>query len=59
MTTPSDTDRAEPWPLLLAGGDGLRGVRWSDWGHPRRLLATFAELGVEPDWADRASLETT
>ena len=37
----------------------VRGVRWTDWGHPRRVLATLDELGVEPDWAERVSLETT
>jgi mannose-1-phosphate guanylyltransferase len=37
----------------------VHGVRWSDWGHPRRVLATLDELGIEPEWAERASLETT
>lgn len=34
------------------------GVRWNDWGHPRRVLATLAELGIEPDWVGRAALAT-
>lgn len=33
----------------------VRGVRWSDWGHPRRILATLERLGVEPEWAGRAA----
>lgn len=37
----------------------VHGVRWSDWGHPRRVLATLDELGIEPEWAERVSLETT
>jgi mannose-1-phosphate guanylyltransferase len=37
----------------------VRGTRWSDWGHPSRILATLDELGIEPEWAQRASLEAT
>jgi mannose-1-phosphate guanylyltransferase len=37
----------------------VHGVQWSDWGHPRRVLATLDELGIEPEWAERISLETT
>jgi mannose-1-phosphate guanylyltransferase len=37
----------------------VSGVRWSDWGHPRRVLATLDQLGIEPAWAERALLETT
>lgn len=33
----------------------VHGVRWSDWGHPRRVLATLAGLGIEPEWARRAA----
>jgi hypothetical protein len=33
----------------------VHGVRWSDWGHPRRVMATFGELGIEPEWAERFS----
>ncbi len=29
----------------------VRGVEWSDWGNPRRVLATLARLGVHPAWA--------
>jgi mannose-1-phosphate guanylyltransferase len=36
----------------------VRGTGWSDWGHPRRVLATLDELGIEPEWAQRAPLET-
>lgn len=34
----------------------VRGVRWSDWGRPARVLATLAELGIRPAWADRVAL---
>lgn len=37
----------------------VRGVRWSDWGQPRRILATLDQLGIEPEWTERATLETT
>jgi mannose-1-phosphate guanylyltransferase len=37
----------------------VRGVRWTDWGHPRRVLATLDELGIEPEWAEQVSLEAT
>ena len=33
----------------------VRGVVWSDWGQPRRVLATLARLGIEPGWARRAA----
>jgi mannose-1-phosphate guanylyltransferase len=29
----------------------VRGVAWSDWGHPARVMATLAGLGVRPHWA--------
>jgi mannose-1-phosphate guanylyltransferase len=32
----------------------VRGVQWSDWGAPARVMATLAGLGVTPAWA-RAS----
>jgi mannose-1-phosphate guanylyltransferase len=31
----------------------VAGVRWSDWGHPARVLSTLAALGLRPDWIDR------
>lgn len=33
----------------------VTGVAWSDWGQPRRVLATLARLGLEPEWARRAA----
>jgi len=33
----------------------VTGVTWSDWGQPRRVLATLARLGVEPEWAKRTA----
>jgi mannose-1-phosphate guanylyltransferase len=32
----------------------VRGVAWSDWGKPERVLATLAGLGVEPRWSSPA-----
>jgi mannose-1-phosphate guanylyltransferase len=29
----------------------VHGVSWSDWGRPERVLATLADLGIEPAWA--------
>jgi mannose-1-phosphate guanylyltransferase len=34
----------------------VRGVQWSDWGHPTRVLSTLARLGVRPEWADRVAM---
>ncbi len=31
----------------------VRGVKWSDWGQPKRVIETLARLGVEPAWAER------
>jgi mannose-1-phosphate guanylyltransferase len=31
----------------------VRGVQWSDWGQPARVLATLSGLGLHPDWLDR------
>jgi mannose-1-phosphate guanylyltransferase len=33
----------------------VRGVVWSDWGEPARVLRTLARLGVCPAWADPAT----
>jgi mannose-1-phosphate guanylyltransferase len=32
----------------------VRGVQWSDWGAPERVMRTLARLGVTPAWAHRA-----
>ena len=29
----------------------VRGVTWSDWGDPARVLRTLGRLGVHPEWA--------
>jgi mannose-1-phosphate guanylyltransferase len=29
----------------------VRGVVWSDWGEPARVLRTLARLGIQPEWA--------
>jgi len=34
----------------------VRGVQWSDWGHPTRVLTTLAGLGVTPEWIDRVAM---
>lgn len=31
----------------------VKGVRWSDWGAPERVMGTLARLGVTPAWAER------
>lgn len=33
----------------------VNGVGWSDWGDPSRVLSTLARIGVESEWAMRAS----
>jgi len=32
------------------------GIHWSDWGRPRRILATLEDLGINAQWAERAAL---
>jgi mannose-1-phosphate guanylyltransferase len=32
----------------------VHGVAWSDWGDPRRVLSSLAELGQRPGWARAA-----
>lgn len=32
----------------------VRDVEWSDWGHPRRVLATLDHLGQRPGWLGAA-----
>ncbi|MBI3031511.1 MAG: NTP transferase domain-containing protein [Candidatus Rokubacteria bacterium] len=35
----------------------VNGTEWSDWGEPRRVLATLLRLGIRPQWAEpRAAL---
>jgi mannose-1-phosphate guanylyltransferase len=31
------------------------GVRWSDWGQPKRVMETLGRLGVEPAWAEHVA----
>jgi len=31
----------------------VKGVDWSDWGDPRRVLASLGHAGVRPTWIDR------
>jgi mannose-1-phosphate guanylyltransferase len=33
----------------------VEGVRWSDWGQPKRVMETLGRLGIEPAWARRAA----
>lgn len=47
--------------VLTAGADRLgvmrvKGVDWSDWGHPRRVLAALGRAGVRPAWLDHVGL---
>ena len=37
----------------------VKGVEWSDWGHPRRVLASLSRAGVRPAWLDRVQLAET
>jgi mannose-1-phosphate guanylyltransferase len=30
----------------------VRGVRWSDWGEPTRVIRTLTAVGIHPSWAD-------
>ncbi|HEV8141459.1 MAG TPA: hypothetical protein VGQ77_01275 [Methylomirabilota bacterium] len=34
----------------------VKGVEWSDWGHPRRVLASLGRAGLRPAWLDRVQL---
>jgi hypothetical protein len=34
----------------------VKGVGWSDWGNPQRVLASLARTGVRPAWIDRVRL---
>jgi len=33
----------------------VRGVAWSDWGEPARVLRTLARRGMHPEWAEPAA----
>jgi mannose-1-phosphate guanylyltransferase len=46
--------------VLVPGGRRLgvvrvKGLEWSDWGHPRRVLASLARTGARPAWLDRVT----
>ena len=30
----------------------VRGITWSDWGNPARVLATLGRVGIHPDWSE-------
>jgi hypothetical protein len=50
--------------VLATGSDRLstirvKGVDWSDWGHPGRVIATLARAGRRPSWLDRVDLAST
>jgi mannose-1-phosphate guanylyltransferase len=34
----------------------VKGVEWSDWGHPRRVLSSLRRAGLRPAWLDRVEL---
>ena len=34
----------------------VKGVAWSDWGHPRRVLDWLRRAGLRPAWLDRVEL---
>ena len=36
----------------------VEGVRWSDWGQPKRVIEMLGRLGIEPAWAGRAAALT-
>ena len=36
----------------------VEGVRWSDWGQPKRVMETLGRLGVEPAWAERVAAQS-
>jgi hypothetical protein len=47
--------------VLAAGASRLgvlrvKGIGWSDWGHPRRVLASLGHAGLRPAWIDRVRL---
>jgi mannose-1-phosphate guanylyltransferase len=47
--------------ILAPAADGLvtvrvKGVEWSDWGHPERVVATMRRTGWRPAWLGRVEL---
>jgi hypothetical protein len=32
----------------------VKNVGWSDWGDPNRVLSTFADIGIQAEWAQAA-----
>lgn len=47
--------------ILSRATDGLvtvrvKGVEWSDWGHPQRVMATVRRTGWRPAWLGRVEL---
>jgi mannose-1-phosphate guanylyltransferase len=34
----------------------IKGVEWSDWGHPQRVIATMRRTGWRPTWLGRVEL---
>jgi mannose-1-phosphate guanylyltransferase len=47
--------------VLAPAKDGLvtvrvKGVEWSDWGHPQRVIATMRRTGWQPTWLGRVEL---
>ena len=47
--------------ILAPTTDGLvtvrvKGVEWSDWGHPQRVMATMRRSGCRPAWLGRVEL---
>ena len=47
--------------VLMTATDGLvvvrvKGVQWSDWGHPQRVMATVRATGWRPAWLGRVEL---
>ena len=47
--------------ILAPATDGLvtvrvKGVEWSDWGHPQRVMATMRRTGWRPVWLGRVEL---
>lgn len=58
-TLPPNTGFSE---AVLAGAAGrlgvlrVKGVEWSDWGHPGRVLSSLRRAGLRPGWLDRMEL---
>jgi mannose-1-phosphate guanylyltransferase len=35
----------------------VKGVQWSDWGAPERVMGTLERLGITPPWAERLAIQ--